>query len=228
MQQTRVIGLLVIVLVLITAIGYIMYQAHSNKNAEQPVKIVIQQQDFDQTKLMMETPQTAEPAAANQSDPTDASASDDADTTAKPNSNSAATQPIASKPNNSGSPASPNTNTSPQVTTPAKVTSTPKTTVTQQAQNPTTKPDSSAAANASTLAWAVQVASLSDDSNAKKLINQLKQAGFAVFTRQKTTNGTTFTQVFLGPELDKDKAEDLVNQLKDKFKMNGVVVKYQP
>jgi DedD protein len=69
----------------------------------------------------------------------------------------------------------------------------------------------------------VQLGNFGNRSNAKRLKDKLIKAGFAAYM---VPNGTLF-KVLVGPELNRSKAEALQKQLKNKFKMAGMVTLYE-
>jgi DedD protein len=71
--------------------------------------------------------------------------------------------------------------------------------------------------------WVVQLGNFGNRSNAKRLKDKLIKAGFAAYM---VPNGTLF-KVLVGPELNRSKAEALQKQLKNKFKMAGMVTLYE-
>lgn len=76
-------------------------------------------------------------------------------------------------------------------------------------------------------AWTVQLGSFADKKNALKLIKRLRGKGFAAYINQTKGSHGTITQVFVGPELKRDKAEESVKRLQQLFGLAGVVVKYK-
>lgn len=62
--------------------------------------------------------------------------------------------------------------------------------------------------------WAVQLWSLSEKSSAQAMIETLNQAGFSAFMRSAEVNGKTVYRVYAGPELNKSKAQVLLDKLK--------------
>ena len=71
--------------------------------------------------------------------------------------------------------------------------------------------------------WVVQLGNFGNRSNATRLKDKLIKAGFAAYM---VPNGTLF-KVLVGPELNRSKAEALQKQLKNKFKMAGMVILYK-
>ncbi|MFQ3230063.1 SPOR domain-containing protein [Reinekea sp.] len=75
--------------------------------------------------------------------------------------------------------------------------------------------------------WSVQVASFKDSEKALKLISMLKEADYEVYSREKTlSDGTLFTQVFVGPEAKKEQAETKKSDIKAAYNLQGLVVKF--
>lgn len=75
-------------------------------------------------------------------------------------------------------------------------------------------------------AWVVRLGVFSNQANADKLVGNLRTMGYDAYTRAAVTNSNLLV-VFVGPEIKKDKAQTLQQQLVAKFKMQGVVEKYQ-
>jgi len=76
--------------------------------------------------------------------------------------------------------------------------------------------------------WVVQLASFSKPQNAKNLIVKLQQQGMPAYTRKVSGTKGQIIQVFVGPELERNKALKLQAQLKNNFKLDGLVIRYQP
>ena len=75
--------------------------------------------------------------------------------------------------------------------------------------------------------WSVQVASFKDSEKALKLMSMLKEAKYEVYSREKTlSDGTLFTQVFVGPDSKKDQAETKKAEIKAAYNLQGLVVKF--
>ena len=75
-------------------------------------------------------------------------------------------------------------------------------------------------------AWVIQVASFSDQQNADRLTKQLRAKGLDVYTRKSGGSHTEVTRVYVGPEIDLNKAKKIQQKLQQKFKLNGVLKKY--
>ena len=78
--------------------------------------------------------------------------------------------------------------------------------------------------------WAVQVGSFSRLSGAESLAQQLRDAGYRAFTRPFEQPEQTLHRVYLGPELDRDRARDLRERIAadDSFGLQGLVVSVGP
>jgi DedD protein len=86
--------------------------------------------------------------------------------------------------------------------------------------------DAPASAVASTAAggWAVQLGAFATAEDANKLSGRLRAAGFAAFVDKFLAENKTLWRVRAGPEVDRDNAEKLRDRIKDKLKVDGIVV----
>lgn len=76
--------------------------------------------------------------------------------------------------------------------------------------------------------WSVQVASFREVDKANVLRDQLQTAQFETYIRTKLlSDGTIFTQVFVGPVPTKQVAERLNGLVKTKFSLQGLIVRYR-
>ena len=74
--------------------------------------------------------------------------------------------------------------------------------------------------------WVVQVGSFLSKDNAEKLNQKVKKAGFRSFVNPVTQNNKIMHQVCLGPEYDETDAKNLLKEIKNKMKLDGIVKKY--
>ena len=74
--------------------------------------------------------------------------------------------------------------------------------------------------------WVVQVGSFSSKDNAEKLNQKVKKAGFRSFVNPITQNNKIMHQVCLGPEYDETDANNLLKEIKNTMKLDGIVKKY--
>lgn len=72
--------------------------------------------------------------------------------------------------------------------------------------------------------WAVQLGAFSTVEDANKLRARLQAAGFAGFVDKLAAEGQTLWRVRAGPEIDRANADKLRDRIKDKLKMEGMVV----
>lgn len=73
-------------------------------------------------------------------------------------------------------------------------------------------------------AFAVQLGALKTADDANKLRDRVRGAGFAAFVDKVNANGTTLWRVRAGPEVDRAAAEKLRTGIKDKLKLDGMIV----
>jgi len=75
--------------------------------------------------------------------------------------------------------------------------------------------------------WVVQLGVFKDKSNAAKMIQDLRNKGFPAFTKLSKTGRETETRVFIGPEIDQQKAKETAIKLQQVFKIKGMVVRHK-
>lgn len=73
-------------------------------------------------------------------------------------------------------------------------------------------------------AFAVQLGALKTAEDANKLRDRVRNAGYAAFVDKVESNGTTLWRVRAGPEVDRAAADKLKTGIKDKLKLDGIVV----
>ncbi|MEP7043618.1 MAG: SPOR domain-containing protein [Dokdonella sp.] len=73
-------------------------------------------------------------------------------------------------------------------------------------------------------AWAVQLGAMKTADDANKLRDRLKNAGFVAFVDKLDANGTTLWRVRAGPEVDRGAADKLKSSIKEKLKLDGMIV----
>jgi DedD protein len=80
-----------------------------------------------------------------------------------------------------------------------------------------------------TTAWVVQMGSFKDKSNARRLADKLRAAGFKAFTHEvKSAKGNESTRVWVGPEYRQASAAQLSTKIEEQFKMRGILVTFKP
>ncbi len=79
-----------------------------------------------------------------------------------------------------------------------------------------------------TKAWVVQLASFSNQSNAKRLMSKLRASGYKVYVRQqKTSSGRKVHQVLVGPEISHQRIQEVQKKLQGSYRMKGIIRRYQ-
>ena len=74
--------------------------------------------------------------------------------------------------------------------------------------------------------WVVQVGSFSKQANAEQLRDKLRKLGMASFVVTGVSDSQTVYRVRVGPEVNREDAEKLQAKIKQKTKLNGLVMKY--
>jgi DedD protein len=75
-------------------------------------------------------------------------------------------------------------------------------------------------------AWVVQLGSFSTKVNADKLNLNLRKAGFPAFVEPLSKKGKTSYRVRVGPEILRADADTLLKKIKEKMKLDGIVLSY--
>jgi DedD protein len=75
-------------------------------------------------------------------------------------------------------------------------------------------------------AWIVQLGSFTEEDNAQSLNEKLRKAGYPAFVVPLKKNGKISYRVRVGPEIRRSEADLLLKNLKDKMKLDGIVVTY--
>src|SRR3989339_270010 len=77
-------------------------------------------------------------------------------------------------------------------------------------------------------AWVIQVGVFSDSDHAEQLLQILRKEGFGSYTQTiHTQEGKILTKVFVGPNMSKKTIETMLQTLKSKYHLNGIVTHYQ-
>lgn len=78
-------------------------------------------------------------------------------------------------------------------------------------------------------AWSVQMGSFRDAGNARRLLERLREAGHEAYTRESLlSDGSTLTQVMVGPETDYALVQERKDELSAEFDLPALVVRFQP
>ena len=75
-------------------------------------------------------------------------------------------------------------------------------------------------------AWVVQVGSFSSRDSAIGLRDRIRKQGFSAFVESFDKNGNASHRVRIGPETSRTRAEQTLARLKQKMKLEGIVVTY--
>jgi DedD protein len=74
--------------------------------------------------------------------------------------------------------------------------------------------------------FAVQVGALKSESEANTLAGRLRTAGFSAYVERAQTDSGTLWRVRAGPELQRDRAERLREEIRAKLRLDGLVVSH--
>jgi len=75
--------------------------------------------------------------------------------------------------------------------------------------------------------WVVQLGAFKNKANAAKLIQDLRAKDFPAFTKLSKTGLEKTTRVFIGPEIDRQKAKQVAIKLEKVFGIHGMVVRHK-
>ena len=76
------------------------------------------------------------------------------------------------------------------------------------------------------VAWLVQVASFTQQENATRLVDRLKQANMPAQLQEVTIGGKRHYRVQMLPQLDRKDAEKLIERIKNEFKLTATLLRY--
>ncbi|MEX2132253.1 MAG: SPOR domain-containing protein [Pseudohongiellaceae bacterium] len=77
------------------------------------------------------------------------------------------------------------------------------------------------------IGWSVRLASFSEMRNAESLLQRLLTSNYKAYTREVTTEQGVMTAVYVGPQLEREKIEELRQQLQGEFQLSGMVVRFE-
>ncbi len=75
-------------------------------------------------------------------------------------------------------------------------------------------------------AWIVQLGSFIEEDNAQSLNKKLREAGYPAFVEPLNENGKISYRVRVGPEIKRSEADLMLKKMKEKIKLDGIVVSY--
>lgn len=93
---------------------------------------------------------------------------------------------------------------------------------------PSAKTVDSALAEVQSAEWVIQLGSFKNKANAERLVSLLKASGYKAFTQKYAKFGNEAVRVYVGPEPKITVANNLAGQLKEDFKLHGIVMTYTP
>lgn len=117
------------------------------------------------------------------------------------------------------------------IKTPAVTKTTPQSHITPSLKEMAVKLDEPILTKPSTLPddaqkWLIQLGSFSNKGNAENLVKQLKSNGFKAYSKAGVSgDGKEIIRVFVGPEVQKSKAQTDLRQLDKIYNLKGVMVK---
>ena len=77
-------------------------------------------------------------------------------------------------------------------------------------------------------AYVIQLGSFSNQTNARKLVDKLKAAGYKAYLRSSKANNKTINRVLVGPELKRTQAESKLSALNKISGLKAIIVSYDP
>jgi DedD protein len=76
--------------------------------------------------------------------------------------------------------------------------------------------------------WVIQVASLGDEANAKKLVNKLRADGYRAYSKAGQSSGKAIYRVMVGPKFEKRKALSIKKAVDKAYAVNALVLRFEP
>lgn len=76
-------------------------------------------------------------------------------------------------------------------------------------------------------AWVIKLGSFSDKNNASNLIKKLKANGYTAYMHESNTSQGKMVSVFVGPNVQRNLAEQTAQRLEKLLNIKGMVVKYK-
>jgi DedD protein len=78
-----------------------------------------------------------------------------------------------------------------------------------------------------TQAWVIQLGTFSNKTNANNLIKKLQNKGFTAYIKKQKSADKAIYQVFVGPEIEHEKAKEVLQNLQNTFQLKGLIVRYK-
>lgn len=76
-------------------------------------------------------------------------------------------------------------------------------------------------------AWSVRVGAFGNATNASNLTQRLTDGGHRAYTRPVSSSGRELTAVFVGPLISRQDAQRVLDQVKNDYDLNGMIVRYE-
>lgn len=77
-------------------------------------------------------------------------------------------------------------------------------------------------------AWVIQVASYRFEAHANELRNKLKADGYKAYTREVQMDTGNMVRLYVGPKLDKNRALKALQDIEEKHKVKGLLLRFEP
>ncbi len=75
--------------------------------------------------------------------------------------------------------------------------------------------------------WVIQLGVFGNQANINRVVNQVSSAGYQVFQQSAFTANGRLTRILVGPDLDKQKLEEQIPELKKITGLTGKITEYQ-
>lgn len=202
--KERIIGAVVLVIFVVLIVP-IFLDGPPQEGEIVSERVLLPGQDGQETKTVVLERGRSEPIPVANSTPTETAAAEAATAEPGPSQAKPLEIPPASEKPSESSPSiekTPGTATSEQ--SPPAATPVPE----PERAAPVAKP-----ATSSTGMWAVQLGSFSNKDNAEKLAADLRKQGYAAFLSQLQSNGKLLHRVRIGPQKDRQRAEEMAARL---------------
>jgi DedD protein len=73
-------------------------------------------------------------------------------------------------------------------------------------------------------AWSLQLGTFSNQSNAQRLLNRLRNKGYSAYQIKLNSNNKIYFKVYVGPEIKKAKLEQQATQINSSLGLKGSIV----
>ncbi|MDE1461138.1 SPOR domain-containing protein [Spartinivicinus poritis] len=76
--------------------------------------------------------------------------------------------------------------------------------------------------------WTLQLATFGNQTNADKLLSELRAAGYKAYSKQVSNGQKGLTRVFVGPSLSKDSVIQQQQSIAKRWSLSGLVMRFKP